>query len=93
MKKTTILAVCTLMLPLTLQAQQPPRSMTDAFMEHLDKNKDGKVDRIEFLTPYENQFKMMDKNGDGGVDRAEIEAIEKMARQRMEAMRQQKGGK
>jgi hypothetical protein len=90
--KKTLLAGISLLLPAMVLAQpQPggqPHSMTDAFMM-LDSDKDGKVSRTEFLAPYEKRFARMDSNGDGAVDRAEIGALEKTMRERMEKLRQQ----
>ncbi len=96
MKKTLPTIAFSLFLPAAALAQQPPAgpplSMADAFMHSLDANHDGKVDKAEFLKPYEAQFQRMDSNGDGVIDRAEVEALEKRVRERMEQMRRQRGG-
>lgn len=88
----------TLLLALTpalLLAQPPagsqPPSRSQAFMDSLDSNKDGKVDKGEFLKPFEAQFEMMDQNKDGAIEKDEFEAIEKQMRERMQQMRQQQG--
>ncbi len=60
-------------------------------MNSLDTNHDGKVDKAEFLKPYEKQFESMDANHDGAIDRAEIEELEKQVKARMEQMRRQRG--
>ncbi len=95
MKKSFLLAAL-LLLPLGVRAQAPAGdrapSLADSFMSSLDANKDGKVDRAEFLKPYEAQFRSMDRNGDGAIDRAEIEAVEQQVRRRMEQLRRQQGG-
>ncbi len=92
MKKITVLGA--LLLPLAAVAQPPaggpPPSLADSFMNSLDANKDGKVDKNEFLKPYEKQFQMMDANHDGAVDRSEIEAVERQMKARMEQMRRQR---
>jgi Ca2+-binding EF-hand superfamily protein len=93
--KTTVATTFALLLPLAAAAQppagNPSPSLADSFMNSLDANKDGKVDKAEFLKPYEAQFQSMDTNGDGAIDRGEIEAVEKKVRERMQQMRQQQG--
>ncbi|WP_456417177.1 hypothetical protein [Thiolapillus sp.] len=69
-----------------------PTSMSDAFMQQLDSNKDGAVSKAEFLAPQEKQFANMDANKDGVVDRAEIEAVEKAMREQMQKMHQRPAG-
>jgi len=94
--KTLIASTLTLFLAFAAQAQPPggpPPSLADSFMNSLDTDKDGRVDKAEFLKPYEARFQSMDANGDGAIDRAEIEAVEKQVRKRMEQMRQQQGGR
>ncbi len=96
--RITIYALAALFtaLPFSLQAQQPPGdrppSLADAFMNSLDTDKNGKVDKAEFLKPYEAQFRSMDRNGDGVIDRSEIEAVEQQVRRRMEQSHRQQGG-
>ena len=84
-----------LLLPLAAAAQPPaggpPPSLSDAFMNSLDADHDGKVDKAEFLKPYEKQFESMDANHDGVIDRSEIEELEKQVKARMEQMRRQRG--
>ncbi|RTZ72383.1 MAG: hypothetical protein DSZ00_04880 [Gammaproteobacteria bacterium] len=60
-------------------------------MNTLDTNKDGKVDKAEYLKPFEAQFDAMDQNRDGAVDEAEFEAFANKMRERMEQMRKQQG--
>jgi len=93
--KTLATLAFTLCLPFAALAQTPaggpPPSLADSFMSSLDVNQDGKVDKTEFLRPYETRFEQMDTNGDGTIDHAEIEAVEKQVRERMEQMRRQRG--
>jgi len=93
MKKT--LTICLLFLISSLALAQPPAgqhpSRTQAFMNTLDANKDGKVDKAEYLKPFEAQFDAMDQNRDGAVDEAEFEAFAAKMRERMQQMRQQQG--
>ena len=95
MKKSVILFVFAL-LPAIAVALPPegstPVSMSDAFMQQLDSNKDGAVSKAEFLAPQEKQFADMDSNKDGVVDRAEIEAIERSVREQMQKMHKQPAG-
>ncbi len=95
MKKTVIPFVLAF-LPAIAVALPPgganPASMSDAFMQQLDSNKDGAVSKAEFLAPQEKQFADMDGNKDGVVDRAEIEAIEKSMREQMQKMRKHPAG-
>ncbi len=86
------------LLPALAWAQPPgagsPQARIDNFMNRLDTNKDGKVEKAEFLKPFEMQFDMMDGNHDGALTRDEINKFQEMMRQRMEQMRQrmQQGG-
>ena len=93
MKKT--LATCLLLLVSGLALAQPPAgqhpSRTQAFMNTLDTNRDSKVDKAEYLKPFEAQFDAMDQNRDGAVDEAEFEAFANKMRERMEQMRKQQG--
>ena len=73
--------------------QGAPPSMSDAFMQQLDADKDGKVSKAEFLAPHEAQFAHIDKNQDGSIDKAEIEAFAAEMRQHMEQLKQQQSGK
>ncbi|WP_456380079.1 hypothetical protein [Thiolapillus sp.] len=94
MKKLIVPSVFVL-LPAMAVALPPganPTSMSDAFMQQLDSNKDGAVSKAEFLAPQEKQFADMDANEDGAVDRAEIEAVEKSMREQMQKMRKQSTG-
>ncbi len=94
MKNTIILFIVSL-LPTLAAAQAPagkPASMSEAFMQQLDGDKDGKVSKEEFLAPHEQQFSNMDANKDGAIDRAEIEAVEKQWRERMDKMRKHPTG-
>lgn len=89
-------AIVLLSLAPMLAAAQPPAgkpqpSPGQAFMSTLDTNKDGKVDKAEYLKPFEAQFDAMDTNKDGAIDQAEFEAFANMMRQRMQQMRQQQG--
>ncbi len=94
MKKLIIPSILAL-LPAMAVALPPgasPTSMSDAFMQQLDSNKDGAVSKAEFLAPQEKQFADMDANKDGAVDRAEIEAVEKSMREQMQKMRKHSTG-
>ncbi len=63
MNKIILLALVTIHAPLLAQqaSQGAPTSMSDAFMQQLDMDKDGKVTKTEFLKPYAGQFAHMDK--------------------------------
>jgi len=82
-----------------LLAQQPSagdqQSMSAAFMQHMDTNKDGKVTYEEFEAPAKAQakaqFDHMDKNKDGIVDSAEVDAFAQEMQQQMQRMQQQQG--
>ena len=91
-----LLPTLLVLLPGLALAQPPaggqPPSRSQAFMENLDSNKDGKVDKGEFLKPFEAQFEMMDQNKDGAIEKGEFEAIEKQMRERMQQMRRQEQG-
>jgi len=91
----TLLALITLSSPLLAQQapQGAPPSMSDAFMQQLDADKDGKVTKAEFLAPYEAQFAHLDKNKDGSVDKAEIDAFAEEMRQHMQKSKQQQPAK
>ena len=95
MKKITLLTLIALSSPLLAEQapQGAPPSMSDAFMQQLDADKDGKVSKAEFLKPYEAQFAHIDKNKDGSIDKAEIEAFAAEMRQHMEQLKQQQSGK
>lgn len=86
MNKTILLAL--IAMSTSLMAQQPPQearpSMSDAFMQQLDTDKDGKVTKAEFLKPYEAQFAHIDKNQDGSIDKAEIDAFSTQMQKHMQ---------
>ena len=91
MNKITLLTLIALSSPLLAERapQGAPPSMSDAFMQQLDADKDGKVSKAEFLAPHEAQFAHIDKNQDGSIDKAEIEAFAEAMRQHMQKLKQQ----
>ncbi len=95
MKKITLLTLAALSSPLLAQSvpEGAPPSMSDAFMQQMDADKDGKVTKTEFLKPHESQFAHMDKNQDGSIDKAEIDAFADEMRQHMEKLKQQQSTK
>ena len=95
MKKTTLLAMLAMSSPLLAQPapEDAPSSMSDAFMQQLDADKDGKVTKTEFLKPNEAEFAHIDKNQDGSIDKAEIDAFADEMRQHMEKLKQQQPAK
>jgi len=94
--KLTLSTMLLAFLPTLVLAQPPaegaPPSRSQAFMENLDSNKDGRVDKEEFLKPFEAQFEMMDQNKDGAIEKSEFEAIERAMRERMQQMRRKEQG-
>lgn len=95
MNKITLLALIAMSSPLLAQEapQGTPPSMSDAFMQQLDADKDGKVSKAEFLKPYDAQFAHIDKNQDGSIDKAEIDAFAAEMRQHMQQLKQQQPAK
>jgi len=91
MKMITLLALAALSSPLLAQPapEGAPLSMSDAFMQQLDADKDGKVTKAEFLKPEEAQFAHIDKNQDDSIDKTEIEAFEAEMRKHMQQLKQQ----
>jgi len=79
--------------PTAVLAQDPPPAQDpgQAFVEHFDTNKDGRVSKAEFLKPAEAQFAEMDRNGDGFVSLDEARAAAEARRRQIEQMRQQRG--
>jgi Ca2+-binding EF-hand superfamily protein len=91
MNKITLLTLIALSSPLLAQ-QAPegaPPSISDAFMQQLDTDKDGKVTKAEFLKPQEAQFAHIDKNQDGSIDKTEIDAFAAEMHQHMQQLKQQ----
>jgi Ca2+-binding EF-hand superfamily protein len=91
MNKITLLTLIALSSPLLAQ-QAPegaPPSISDAFMQQLDTDKDGKVTKAEFLQPQEAQFAHIDKNQDGSIDKTEIDAFAAEMQQHMQQLKQQ----
>ena len=95
MNKITLLTLIAMSSPLLAQQapQGAPPSMSDAFMQQLDADKDGKVTKAEFLKPYDAQFAHIDKNQDGSIDKAEIDAFSEAMRQHMQQIKQQQPAK
>lgn len=63
--------------------------LSEAVIQELDKNGDGKADLGEFKQPTEEGFKHMDADGDGFATSDEIEAFFGAMRERLRQMRQQ----
>jgi len=91
--KTPIRLLPLLLLTAPLAWAQPPAggqmAGVKAYMQRLDGNGDGKLDRAEYLKPFEAQFTAMDKNKDGFVEEAEFAEFARLMRQRMMQRRQQ----
>ena len=90
MNKTLILAAlaCT---PVWAQQPQMPQmpDLEAMFFEQFDANKDGQVDKAEFLKPTEAQFDHMDKDQNGALDASEVKAFNDEMNQRMQEMQRQ----
>jgi hypothetical protein len=64
--------------------------------EHIakvDTNKDGKVDKAEFMAEGEEKFKKMDLNGDGFITDDERKQVHEQRRSEWKAKRGDKAGK
>ena len=85
----TLLAVSTSGLAQPATTGQP--SPAEVYLKRLDTNQDGKVDRAEYLKPFEAQFDAMDTNKDGQVNLDEFEAFARQMRERMLQRMQQHG--
>jgi hypothetical protein len=60
----------------------------ETFVNNLDKNGDGKVDKTEFQQPTVDAFQRMDTDGDGFATKEEAAAyFEQMRQQMQEQMR------
>ena len=44
-------------------------------LEHLDKNKDGKVSEEEFVSQARERFKRADSNKDGSIDKSDLKSL------------------
>ena len=49
----------------------------DSDFNKIDKNKDGKISKKEYMDAVAKTFKELDKNGDGILNKEELEAINK----------------
>ena len=63
-------------------------------MERMDVNKDGKIDRADFVARHKEMFARMDQNGDGTVTLDEMRAAhEKMREERRRRMEERMFGR
>lgn len=55
-----------------------PREDREGIMKRIDKNKDGKVSKDEFLVVQTERFAKMDKDGNGLLSKEELRAAREM---------------
>jgi Ca2+-binding EF-hand superfamily protein len=61
-------------LSLPASAESEGKDHGARMMERLDTNKDGVIDRTEFMAARDDKFASMDGDGDGAITEAELEA-------------------
>lgn len=71
-KKVLVLISITLLAVGLVSAQRPPREDDGERFDRLDSNKNGTIERGEFVADAETLFKNFDKNNDGALDAIEV---------------------